>query len=64
MIGRIKGQLIEKKSDMLSLIKSFEADFDNESEYEEAIEYIESFFDIIEDDKKFTDNVVLAARTK
>ena len=61
---KVRDIFIEKKSDMLSLIKSFEADFDNESEYEEAIEYIESFFNIIEDDKKFTDNVVLAARTK
>ena len=44
---------------MLALIKSFESDFDNASEYEDAYSYIESFFDIIEDDKKFKDNVVL-----
>ena len=49
---------------MLTLLKSFENDFDNMNEYEEAYSYIESFFDIIEDDKKFKDNVVLAARTK
>ena len=61
---KVRDIFIEKKSDMLALIKSFEADFDNASEYDEAYSYIESFFDIIEDDKKFKDNVVLAARTK
>ena len=60
----VRDIFIEKKSDMLALIKSFESDFDNASEYEDAYSYIESFFDIIEDDKKFKDNVVLAARTK
>ena len=49
---------------MFALIKSFEPDFDNASEYEEAYLYIESFFEIIEDDNKFKNNVVLAARTK
>ena len=60
----VRDIFIEKKSDMLALIKSFESDFDNASEYEDAYSYIESFFDIIEDDKKFKDNVILAARTK
>ena len=49
---------------MLALIKSFESDFDNATEYAEAYSYIESFFDIIEDDRKFKDSVILAARTK
>ena len=61
---KVRNIFIEKKADMLALIKSFEPDFENTSEYEEAFAYIESFFDIIEDDKKFKDNVVSAARTK
>ena len=61
---KVRDLFIEKKSNMLALIKSFESDFDNPAEYEEAYTYIESFFEIIEDDKKFKDNVVLAARTK
>ena len=32
-----------RKKDMLALIKSFESDFDNASEYEDAYSYIESF---------------------
>ena len=43
----VRDIFIEKKSDMLALIKSFESDFDNASEYEDAYSYI-SFFDIIE----------------
>ena len=61
---KVRDIFVERKSDMLTLLKSFENDFDNMNEYEEAYSYIESFFDIIEDDKKFKDNVVLAARTK
>ena len=61
---KVRDLFIEKKSDMLALIKSFESDFDNPTEYNEAYTYIESFFEIIENDKKFKDNVVLAARTK
>ena len=61
---KVRDIFLEKKNDMLALIKSFESDFDNATEYDEAYSYIESFFDIIEDDGKFKDNVILAARTK
>ena len=61
---KVRDIFIEKKSDMLALIKSFESDFDNATEYAEAYSSTESFFDIIEDDRKFKDSVILAARTK
>ena len=61
---KVRKDFIDQKSAMFDLIKSFEADFDNPKEYKEAYTYIESFFDIIEDDSQFQSNIIKAARTK
>jgi hypothetical protein len=49
---------------MYDLMKSYEVDFDSAEEFNEAFAYVESFFDIIEDDNEFKKNVLDAARTK
>ena len=49
----------------VSILRCYDFEhIDNATEYAEAYSYIESFFEIIEDDRKFKDSVILAARTK
>ena len=45
-------------------MKTYEAEFDSPKEFSEAYTFVESFFEIIEDDAKFRKNVIDAARTK
>lgn len=60
----VRTVFIEQKQAMFDLMKSFEADFDNPKEYNEAVSYIESFFEIVEDDTKFQKEIIDAGRTK
>ena len=61
---KVREDFISLKQPMYDLMKSYEVDFDSAKEYNEALSYIESFFDIIEDDNKFQKNIFDAARTK
>ena len=42
----------------------YKSDFDDLKEFEEAVSYIESFFEIIEDEASFKKNIIDASRTK
>ncbi len=61
---KVRKDFIAQKQAMYDLMKTYEADFDNPKEYDEAYTYVESFFEIIEDDNAFKKNVIDAARTK
>ena len=61
---KVRKDFIAQKQAMYDLMKTYEADFDNQKEYDEAYTYVESFFEIIEDDNAFKKNVIDAARTK
>ncbi len=61
---KVRKDFIAQKQAMYDLMKSYEADFDSQKEFDEAYGYVESFFAIIEDDSKFQKNVIDAARTK
>ncbi|MEL0225126.1 MAG: hypothetical protein VW912_00380 [Flavobacteriaceae bacterium] len=61
---KVRKDFIEQKQAMYDLMNSYKADFDNPKEFNEAYTYIESFFEIIEDDSKFQKNIIDAARTK
>ena len=61
---KVRKDFIAQKQAMYDLMKIYEADFDNQKEYDEAYTYVESFFEIIEDDNAFKKNVIDAARTK
>ena len=61
---KVRNDFIDQKQAMFDLMKSYEADFEDPKEFNEAYGYIESFFDIIEDDSQFQNNIIDAARTK
>ena len=61
---KVRKDFIAQKQAMYDLMKSYEADFDSQNEFDEAYGYVESFFEIIEDDIAFKKNIIDAARTK
>ena len=61
---KVRDVFVGQKQAMFDLMKAYEADFDSPKEFSEAYTFVESFFEIIEDDAKFRKNVIDAARTK
>lgn len=59
-----RNHFVSQKSAMFDIMRAFEKDFDNPKEYQDAYAYLESFFEIIEDDVSFRKNVIEVARTK
>lgn len=60
----VRDHFMSQKGAMYKLMESYKADFNDPEEFEEAFTYIESFFDIIEDEASFKKNVIDASRTK
>ena len=60
----VRDVFVAQKQAMFDLMKTYEGDFDSPKEFSEAYTFVESFFEIIEDDASFRKNVIDAARTK
>ena len=61
MLGCI---FISKKSKIFEIIENYKDHFELESEYSSVKEYIEEFYEILEDDGAFQKNIVAQLRTK
>lgn len=57
LIERVRKDYISKKNDIIRTIEAHKTLFENEKEFENAKEYIQSFFKIIEDDKVFSKEI-------
>jgi hypothetical protein len=55
---------ISKKDDLISIVESHKSQFDSEKEYKETIEFLNDFYEIMEDDKSFQKEILDAMRTK
>ena len=64
IIETVRQLYISKKADLLSIVESHASQFDNQREYKETFKFLNSFYDIIEDDKEYNSQIVAAARTK
>ena len=58
LIEQVRQEYVSKKSEMLSIIDSHKSLFENEKEYENAREYIQSFFEVLENDKAFNNEII------
>ncbi len=58
VMNQVRQEYIEKENLILSIVKSFENEFENESEYEKAIAYISDFFKIISNEQKYKNDIV------
>jgi hypothetical protein len=60
----MRDEFVANKAAFFAVINSFKNDFDNPKSHQEVVDYITSFFEIIEDDKQFKLQVLDEMRTK
>ena len=60
----MRDEFVVNKAAFFAVINSFKNDFDNPKSHQEVVDYITSFFEIIEDDKQFKLQVLDEMRTK
>ena len=58
LIEQVRQEYIASKATMLKIIDDLKMQFDNEKEFETAREYIQSFFDIIINNKDYKDEII------
>jgi hypothetical protein len=61
---QIRQQYLESKDEILGLLQRYESFFGDEKEYERAWKFVQEFFEVLEDDKKFKRSIVDQAREK
>jgi hypothetical protein len=60
----VRKQFIDQKSDITNMVASFETDFSDPKEYKNMFDFMELFYEVLEDDGKFKKSIVDEARTK
>lgn len=61
---QVRDEFLEKKTLLMDLVASFENDFSDPREYQNMLEFMNDFFEIIQDDKQFEKRIVAEARSK
>ena len=61
---QVREQFIDKKSQLMQIVSSFENEFSNPKEYENMFDFMEDFFEVLESDSNFEKAIVSKARTK
>lgn len=61
---QVREQFIDKKSQLMQIVSSFENVFSNPKEYENMFEFMEDFFEVLESDSNFEKAIVSKARTR
>jgi hypothetical protein len=64
VFNSVRNQYIDTKDQIVALVKSFESEFDSKYAFNTMYGFMEEFFEIIEDEKKFQKLIVDQARTK
>jgi hypothetical protein len=61
---QVRAEFISKKTELLDMVSSFKSEFSNTKEFENMFEFMNDFYEILEDDSKFDKRIVSQARTK
>ena len=61
---KVRADFLAKKSELIEMVSSFESDFSDPKEYQNMFDFMGSFYEVLEDDKKFEKVIVAEARTK
>ena len=62
LIEQVRQEYISKKNNMMEIIENHKPLFENEKEFENAKDYIQSFFTILESDKQFNKGITKRLR--
>jgi len=60
----VRTQFLAKKGALMEMVASFESEFSDPKEFQTMIEFMGSFYDVLEDDAIFEKVIVAEARTK
>ena len=60
----VRQQFLDQKSELMNLVSSFESEFSDPKEFKTMFDFMNDFYNILEDDSKFNKKIVAAARTK
>jgi len=63
-LNEVRKLFLEKKEEMLEEVTALENLFQDRNQYRQAHNFIKAFFDILEDDKKFSKNILGRLRTR
>ena len=61
---QVREDFIAKKTELIDMVSSFKSEFSNPKEFENMFEFMNDFYEILEDDSKFDKRIVSQARTK
>lgn len=64
LVQKVRSDFLEKKPQFLAVVNELQAHFENPKSYSEAINFIEDFFKIIEDNDRFKSEIIDKLRTK
>lgn len=59
---KVRAEFLENKSKMLAVVKGLAPYYDEEKEHQKSLEFMEEFYEIISDDKKFNRMILDKAR--
>ena len=62
LFSEVRNEFIANKSVIISTIKKYEAHFENERSFKNTMDYIEEFYEVLLNDKKFEQNILKVAR--
>jgi hypothetical protein len=60
----VRQQFLSKKTKLLSMVASYESEFTDPDEFKNMFDFLESFYEVLEDDAKFQKSIVDESRTK
>jgi hypothetical protein len=61
---QVRDQFLDKKKSLMEMIASFESEFSDPTEFKKMFEFLESFYEVLEDDDTFEKVIIAEARTK
>jgi len=64
VLNGVRSQFLTNKQKLMDIVAAMAGDFESEKEFKETQKYIESFYDILENDKDFQASIVSQVRTK
>lgn len=64
LVQQVRAEYLEKKTAMLAALELLKDEFQDRNQYREAEKFIESYFEILESDKKFKKNILDRQRTR
>ena len=60
----VREQFIDKKLELINLVAGFESEFSNPKEFKTMFDFMNDFYEVLEDEDKFEKTIIAKARTK